>query len=311
MKNWFSIRAMADGAEISIYDEIGAYGVSAKEFIAALAIIPEEQPVTLRLNSPGGSVFDAVAMVNALDRRVGDVTVHVDGVAASAASYVAMAGDTVVMPENAFMMIHDPSGVVMGTAAEMRSMAETLDKLKGTLVAGYRRKSGRDDAEIAALMANETWLSAADAIALGFADVLAEPVRVAASFDVARFRNAPSVLVDAMTQPEPDRSQTGAELEPEPEPEPEVERPSPEQIRAEAAAHACAVVDLCVLADRADMASGFLARGATIETVRADLIAARAEAVRDEIDPRHILSGSTSGLRPWAEITARNLNRKG
>ena len=100
------------------------------------------------------------------------------------------------MPENAFLMIHDPSGMVMGSATDMRAMAEALDKVKGSLLQGYAAKSGRPQEEIAPLMAAETWLDAKDALDLGFADRIAEPVRIAARFDVARFRNAPPALVD-------------------------------------------------------------------------------------------------------------------
>ena len=86
------------------------------------------------------------------------ITVWIDGIAASIASMVAMAGDEVVMPENAMLVLHDPSGLVAGTAADMRAMAEALDRMKAGMVAAYRDKSGRDDAEIEALMAAETWL---------------------------------------------------------------------------------------------------------------------------------------------------------
>jgi ATP-dependent protease ClpP protease subunit len=142
-RSWYAIRARGTGAEVAIYDEIGAYGVSAKGFLAELGALPEGTPVDLRLNSPGGSVFDAVAIHNALKRHEGTVTVWIDGIAASAASYVAMAGDEIVMPENAFLMIHDPSGLVMGTAGDMRAMAEALDKVKGSLVSGYAAPAGR------------------------------------------------------------------------------------------------------------------------------------------------------------------------
>jgi len=143
MKSWYSICALNEGAELSIYDEIGAYGVSAKAFLADLGKLSDAAPLTLRLNSPGGSVFDAVAIYNALQRHTGTVTVTIDGIAASAASYIAMAGDTVVMPENAFLMIHDPSGMVMGTAADMRAMAEALDKIAGRTVRTVPEVHGR------------------------------------------------------------------------------------------------------------------------------------------------------------------------
>ena len=158
MKSWYTIRARGPGAqgsrtEVLIYDEIGAYGVTAKGFLAELGALPDDAAIDLRLNSPGGSVFDAVAIYNALKRHPGEITVWIDGIAASAASYVAMAGDTVVMPENAFLMIHDPSGLVMGTAEDMRSTAEALDKVKVSLIQGYAAKSGKPDEEIAALCA--------------------------------------------------------------------------------------------------------------------------------------------------------------
>ncbi|MBO6883445.1 MAG: Clp protease ClpP [Marivita sp.] len=202
MKSWYTIRARASGAqgsrtEVLIYDEIGAYGVTAKGFLAELGALPDDAAIDLRLNSPGGSVFDAVAIYNALKRHAGEITVWIDGIAASAASYIAMAGDTIVMPENAFLMIHDPSGLVIGTAEDMRSTAEALDKVKGSLIQGYAAKSGKSDDEIATLMAAETWLDAQDALDLGFIDRIAEPVKLAASFDVARFRNAPPEVVEA------------------------------------------------------------------------------------------------------------------
>lgn len=180
MKSWYTIRAESHGAEVLIYDEIGAYGVSAKGFLAELGALPDGTPLALRLNSPGGSVFDAVAIYNAIKRHSGRVTVWIDGVAASAASYIAMAGDEIFMPENAFLMIHDPSGLVMGTAADMREMADTMDKIAGSMVRGYAARSGRSEEEITALMAAETWFDAEAALDAGLATRMVEPVRIAA-----------------------------------------------------------------------------------------------------------------------------------
>ena len=260
MRSWYAIRARAEGAEVSIYDEIGAYGVSAKSFLADISALPEDGPLTLRLNSPGGLVFDAVAIYNALKRHAGPVTVWIDGIAASAASYIAMAGDEVVMPENAFLMIHDPSGLVVGTAEDMRAMAAALDKIKARLVAGYVAKSGAPEDDIAALMAKETWLDAAEAVELGFADRLAEPVRIAARFDVGRFRNAPPAVVQAIEMRSwrhrpggrcaavaDDAAATEETVDPA-SADPIDPAPDPAAIRAEAIAHASAVIDLCALA---------------------------------------------------------------
>jgi ATP-dependent Clp protease, protease subunit len=148
-------------------------------------------------------VFDGVAIYNALKRHDAAITVWIDGIAASIASMIAMAGDEVVMPENAMLMLHDPSGLGMGTAADMRAMAEALDRMKAGMVAAYRDKSGRDDAEIEALMRDETWLSAEEAVALGLADRVKQPVRTAAHFDFSRFRNPPPQLAALAATPSP------------------------------------------------------------------------------------------------------------
>jgi hypothetical protein len=107
------------------------------------------------------------------------------------------------MPENAMLVLHDPSGLVAGSASDMRAMAEALDRMKAGMVTAYRDKSGRDDAEIEALMAAETWLSAQEALEFGLADRIEQPVRMAAHFDLSRFRNAPPQLAASLTSSTP------------------------------------------------------------------------------------------------------------
>ena len=173
--------------------------------------------LTLRINSPGGSVFDGVAIYNALKRHQAKVTVWIDGIAASIASMIAMAGDEVVMPENAMLVLHDPSGLVAGTAADMRAAADALDKMAAAMVAAYRDKSGAGDAEIEALMAAETWLSAEEAVELGLADRVEAPVQMAAYFDLSHFRNPPpqlaalaaSVTAQEDDMPDPQKKRPG------------------------------------------------------------------------------------------------------
>lgn len=331
MKSWYTIRARASGAqgsrtEVLIYDEIGAYGVTAKGFLAELGALPNDAAIDLRLNSPGGSVFDAVAIYNALKRHPGEITVWVDGIAASAASYVAMAGDTIVMPENAFLMIHDPSGLVMGTAEDMRATAEALDKVKGSLIQGYAAKSGKADDEIATLMAAETWLDAKDALDLGFIDRMAEPVKLAASFDVARFRNAPPEVVDAASEPdEPAIPEPQAEGVADANTQPDLAKVEPEEppsgddnlmasdavgIRAQAIAHARAVIDLCRLAGQPQMAGRFLEEDLGLDEVRNRLLAAKAEATPD-ITAAHAQPGRAATTNPWGEVIARTFKTKG
>ncbi|SMH50961.1 head maturation protease, ClpP-related [Maritimibacter sp. HL-12] len=330
MNSWYTIRARASGAEVLIYDEIGAYGVSAKGFLAELGALPDDAPIDLRLNSPGGSVFDAVAIFNALQRHEGNITVWIDGIAASAASYIAMAGDEIVMPENAFLIIHDPSGLVMGTAADMRDMAGTLDKIAASMLRGYAAKSGKPEEDIAALMATETWFDAADALAAGLATRIAEPVRIAARFEIAQFRNAPPGLVEAVEAAEPEEAATGSDIvgdandvapAVDPTPPPEADEPdstvaaantAPDAsaIRAEAIAHARAVIDLCRLAGQPQMAGRFLEEDASLDRVRASLLAAKAEA-SPQINPHHPQPGRSETTRPWGDVIARTFKLKG
>jgi ATP-dependent Clp protease protease subunit len=326
MKSWYTIRARASGAEVLIYDEIGAYGVTAKGFLAELGALPDDATIDLRLNSPGGSIFDAVAIYNALKRHAGEITVWIDGIAASAASYIAMAGDTIVMPENAFLMIHDPSGLVMGTAEDMRSTAEALDKVKGSLIQGYAAKSGKPDDEIATLMAAETWLDAKDALDLGFIDLIAEPVKLAASFDVARFRNAPPEVVEAASEPdEPPASEAQSEGVADANTQPDPEQSSAEAptvaaveptsadaatVRAEAIAHARAVIDLCRLAGQPQMAGRFLEEDVGLDEVRNRLLSAKAE-VTPDITAAHAQPGRAATTNPWGEVIARTFKTKG
>ena len=346
MNSWYTIRAQTTGAEVVIYDEIGAYGVSAKGFLAELGALPDATPLALRINSPGGSVFDAVAIYNAIKRHFGTVTVWIDGIAASAASYIAMAGDEVVMPENAFLMIHDPSGLVMGTAADMRDMAGTLDKIAASMMRGYAARSGKPEDEIAALMSAETWLTAAEALDAGLATRLAEPVRIAANFDIGRFRNAPPDLVEMVKAVDAEDVATGTDIvdndndvdpaadpvphthttkngAPAADPAPPSETgasdstvaapntaPDATAIRAEAIAHARAVVDLCRLAGQPQMAGRFLEEEASLDAVRASLLDARAKA-DPQITPHHPQPGPNPTTRPWGDVIARTFKLKG
>ncbi|MDW3682940.1 Clp protease ClpP [Cupriavidus sp. CV2] len=187
MKTWYQIIAKANApAEISVYDEIGAWGVTAKSFIADLKALGDVKQITLSINSPGGSVFDALAMFNALRGTGSQITTKVMGIAASAASLLAMAGDKRVMPANAFMMVHNPMNGVFGNAADMRDMADVLDKINASLVATYVARTGRTEAEVKALLDAETWLSADDAVAQGFADEVEPALTVTASYDIDR-----------------------------------------------------------------------------------------------------------------------------
>jgi ATP-dependent Clp endopeptidase proteolytic subunit ClpP len=188
--HWYAIQQTADGeAEVSIYDEIGFGGVTAKSFLAELKKL-SGQRVHLRINSVGGSVVEGAAIYNALRRHKGGLVVHIDALAASMASVIAMAGDETLIADNALVMIHNPWGMTMGDADELRKEADILDKLKATLVNAYVRKTGMEAEQVAQMMDDETWLNATEAVALGFADAIEDGIEAAASItpEAARAR---------------------------------------------------------------------------------------------------------------------------
>lgn len=157
--------------EILIYSDIGTdwFGDSVSAVSVKAQLDQMEGDVTIRINSPGGDVFDGFAIYNLLAQHKGKKTVYIDGLAASAASVVAMAGDEIVMGDNALMMIHNPWTMSLGNSAEMRSTADLLDKIRDSIVTTYATKSTLDGATIADLMEKETWFSADEAVADGFA----------------------------------------------------------------------------------------------------------------------------------------------
>ena len=129
-----------------------------------------EGDVTVWINSPGGNVFAAAEIYTMLKDYKGSITVKIDAIAASAASVVAMAGDTVQMSPVAMLMIHDPSTVAMGNTKDMEKAIEVLTEVKESIINAYAAKSGLSHARIANLMSNETWMNAKKAVELGFAD---------------------------------------------------------------------------------------------------------------------------------------------
>lgn len=181
------LRNAGDASELLLYGTIGAdpffgEGVGAKEFRAEVQKV-RGKLLNLRINSPGGSTVEASAMVQALDEykaKKGRIEVDVDGVAASAASYIACVGDTVRMAQNALLMIHDPHGVAFGGAAEMRRTADLLDTVREQIITMYQRRTKLSREDIAAAMSAETWYDGAAAMKAGFADSVSGPVQLAA-----------------------------------------------------------------------------------------------------------------------------------
>ncbi|MFE1192921.1 head maturation protease, ClpP-related [Streptomyces olivaceoviridis] len=171
-RSWYRISnsASADEAEVMLYDEVGGwFGATADEFIADLRGITAPN-IRLRVNSPGGSVFEGIAIANALRSHSANVTVQVDGIAASIASVIAMSGDRIEMAPNSMLMIHDASGVCMGNASDMEEMAELLDLISDNIADAYAARAGGTRDEWRARMRAETWYLPEDAVDAGLAD---------------------------------------------------------------------------------------------------------------------------------------------
>lgn len=308
MQSWYSIRTAAGGdGEICVYDEIGGWGISARQFVEDLQALGAVKNLTVRINSPGGSFFDGVAIYNALARHPARKTVWVDGFAASAASVVAMAGDEIVMPENTMMVIHEPRGAGAGTAADMRVIAEALDRACRSIVSIYAAKTERSAADIEALLATETWMSAQEAFDLGFTDRIEPAVAIAARFDTQSFRvkHLPAAVAALLKEATMPNHQPAAPLRIPADVEADdatavqvdpVVEPSPPEAEADAAppldetsaiaagarqvalGYAREVTELCALAGFADRAAKFITAETPVEQVRAALLEARATA---------------------------------
>jgi len=222
----YRVQAQAeDAVEILIYDEIGENwygdGLTAERFAAELAAISASR-IDVRINSVGGSVFEGNAIYNALRRHSARVETHIDGIAASIASIIALAGERVHIAENAFIMIHNPQGMAWGEATDMRKMADTLDTVRSSLVGTYAKKTGQEVSQIEAWMDEETWFGADEAKEYGFADEITDGIeidaRIAAAATMARFSNLPAELeekIQAAMEPTAPPAPEPAALEPE------------------------------------------------------------------------------------------------
>ena len=202
-KQPFNLVRNESGATIYIYDVIDSYwGVGAKSVISALAEIGDETDVAVRLNSPGGDVFEGRAIMAAIRNHKGKTTAYIDSLAASAATSIAIACDEVVISPGAFFMIHNASSAVWGDKNAMRETADLLEKIEGSIVADYIGKTGAESQQVIDWMNAETWFDADEAIANGFCDRLAETAKAKNTWNLAAFANAPQALLEP-DQPEP------------------------------------------------------------------------------------------------------------
>ena len=339
-KSWYAIKAAATPdvpAEVSIHDEIGGWGVTAQQFIAEWkAATANTSKALLTLNSVGGSTVDGFAIYNTLKASGKDITVRVLGLAASMASVVAMAGTRIEMPANALMMVHNAGTGIRGDAEDLRGMADLLDMVDNSIVGAYVARTGKTEAEVRALMAEDTFMSAQQAVELGFADVVLDELPVTASFDLDKlppalreqaakvYASAKPPVTPPAPAPQPPVALQPADIEAmtaaaglsdyTPVFALDASLTTPELARA-AVAVAASVRDLCRVVGQPDQADSLIRNRATYADARkalAEAAAAADEQARINTAPPTPKPPERTEINPtalWADIRALQANR--
>lgn len=323
MREWYRIAAQADEtvAELFVFDEIGKSfwsdnAVTAQKFVDDLKALPDAvKTIRVRVNSPGGSVFEAITIANVLRAQSRDqkrtVEMIIEGLAASAATIVTSAGDSIKIADNAMMMIHDPLAIVMGPAPDMRKMADLLDQVRDSIIATYRWTSQLSAKKLGDLMAETTWMNAEDAVKNGFATEVMAPVAVSAKFRPEALEHLGEIPAEIREK----LAAFAASSKPTPQPAPESENQKAaakvdakyvltaceglfpklatqllDQPKADVdarVAHAKEVRALCETAKMPELAEGYVLAHTPIATIKAHLTVVTAKLDKVEIDTRH------------------------
>ncbi|MEX2964216.1 ClpP-like prohead protease/major capsid protein fusion protein [Microbulbifer sp. TYP-18] len=203
-QSWYSITAAANNtADIYVYDTIGYWGVTAKDFAKELKALGKLSKINLHINCPGGDVFDGTAIYNLLREHSAEVETWIEGIAASMGSVIALAGDTVHIAENAYFMVHNPSIATRGDERALEKAKGLLAKVKTTMVSLYASRTGMTDDEVSQVMNEETWYTGGEAVAAGFATDTTAEIEMAACFGgecLQQFNHAPEPVRALFTQ---------------------------------------------------------------------------------------------------------------
>ena len=231
-KTWYKMQAdpKKKTADIRIMEGIGMGGVTAADFIEELNALGKVDKINLYLLSPGGSVIEGSAIFNALASHPAEIHTSID-FAASMASVIAMAGKTVKIAENGYLMIHNPQIYTGGESKDLRQAADLLDGMRETAIKAYQRHTEKTAEEIGQMMDEATWMTGPQAVEFGFADEVGPEIKAAASIDLSKMQNVPEAamkLFAAQNEPEEPEAQ---ENEPQAEPEPK-QPEKPEQTGA-------------------------------------------------------------------------------
>ena len=317
-RQWFTFKNEAGQTpELFIYDDIDDWwGVSAQSVVDQIREMDAAE-INVRINCRGGMVFEGIAIYNALRLHKANVHISIEGLAASIASVIAMAGDTVTIAENAMMMIHNPYGWATGDAEAMRKTADVMDKIADSIAVSYTARTGKTIEEMKALMDSETWFTAQEALDMGLVDQIDEPVKAAACFDLSRFNNAPAGFgkqpenrQDPET-PEPEKNETEASTKEKPEVDAVAiahlcnqagyaektasflkAKLSENEVRAKLADFAT-IKNFCKAANKPDLASDYINQDKSVDDVRSELF----DLLTNDDQPIHnTLSPNQQGL---------------
>ncbi len=278
-KTWYALQASGEATErmieVFVYGEIGAWGITANQFVQDLRAMDDGvSPVIAAFNSIGGDLFDGLAMHNALSRLGERCTGRIDALAASAASVAVCGAHRVVIAANAMLMIHNPYTYAGGGAEDFRRVADVLDQTLEAIIAAYKAKAPNiDDVDLRRMVDAETWLTANEAVALGLADEVGDGIKVKACLGqgavLQRFQHAPVELVAQLDEP--------------PEPDPELEPVDPPQVPPEvdSAKLALMITQRCTTAGISNLVEPLL-KSTQLESEEIVLAGlARAKAVND------------------------------
>lgn len=288
---WFKVKALTESqAEISVYGEIGGWELPASEFVKQVQALGQVDKINLSINSPGGSVFDALTMFNYLRRTGAEIVVRIDGIAASAASLLAMAGDKIIMPVNSMMMVHNPWVFAMGNAEELREQADILDKIGMAISTTYQGRTGQSAETINELLASDTWLNAEEALAMGFCTEVTDTAVMKALFNLDALPDK-AKAVYALEQSDHQEADPLELLGDGTEGEPFEQAPETpltdiddddhyqsrlEEAKAQALVYSKTVVELCALAGLPNKAAGFIGASTSLDDIRIQLLTAKA-----------------------------------
>ena len=319
MTKWYAMKGDQKAAEILIYDMIGrdwwtGDGVDAKSFHEDLKALGEVETITLRVNSPGGDVMDGVTIFNLLDQHPARIVAQIDGIAASAASLIVMAADEIVMPDNSFMLIHEPRSWAMGTAQDMEAVAADLTRMTATFAATYAKRSGKLDADaIKALMKEDRLMTASEAQESGFADRVTEPVKMAASFDPKRLpkmlrdKIAPAITMERVESgASPVDEKVSAPVAAPPPVEPESNVVAIDSARKEGRdagrVEATEIAELCALAGVPEKTRDMIQSGRSMAQIRKSLVDMKADQSANDVSAQRASNASGHRAVPWDQI---------